>query len=132
MVKYATEEAHRKGDTNFSLSLNELEAFITLQYPRGLYGKNHQISFLYNKEYEIPIFPETMPRDRFIKILKYLKFDDKHNRRAWSDKNQFAPIRDVFVKFAFMCQTKYKCNFSLTVDKQLMPAKSRPFYYIYA
>ena len=40
IVKYTTEEAHRKGDTNFSLSLNELEAFIALQYARGLYGKN--------------------------------------------------------------------------------------------
>ena len=110
------------------LSPNELEAFIALQYARGLYRKNHPVSFLYNKEYGIPIFPETMPRDRFIKILKYLRFDDKPNRRTGSDRNQFAPIRDVLVKFASMFQTKYKCNFSLTVDEQLMPVKSRcPF-----
>ena len=40
------------------------------------------IFFLYNNEYGIPIFPETMSRDRFIKILKYLRFDDKPNRRT--------------------------------------------------
>ena len=55
-----------------------------------------------------------MPEDRYIKILKYLRFDDKPNRRTGSDRDQFAPIRDVFVKFASMCQTKYKCNFALT------------------
>ena len=30
IVKYTTEEAHRRGDTNFSLSLSDLEAFIVL------------------------------------------------------------------------------------------------------
>ena len=87
--------------------------------------KNHLISFIYNKEHGIPIFPETMPRDKFIKILKYLRFNYKPNRRIESYRDQFAPIRDVFVKFASMCQTKYKCNFSLTVDQQLIPVKSR-------
>ena len=124
IVKYTTEEAHRKSDTNFSLGLYELEAFIALQYARSLYGKKHPISFLYNKEYAISIFPETMLRDRFIKILKYLRFDDKFNRKTRSDMDQFAPIRDVFVKFASMCQKKYKYNFSLIVNEQLMPVKS--------
>ena len=38
--------------------------------------------------------------------------------------DKFAPIRDVFNTFTFMCQYKYTCNFSLMVDKQLMPLKS--------
>ena len=129
IVKYTTEEAHQRGDTNFSLSLSDLEAFIALQYARGLYGKNHPVSFLYNKEYGIPIFSKTMPRDRFLNILKYLRVDDKPNRkRSGPDANKFAPIREVFETFSSMCRTKYNCNFSLTIDEQLMPVKSRcPF-----
>ena len=46
IVKYATEEAHRSGDINFSLTLSELEAFIALQYSRSLYGNNHPVWFL--------------------------------------------------------------------------------------
>ena len=46
IVKYTSEKAHRRGDTNFSLSLSDLEAFIALQYARRLYGKNHPVSFL--------------------------------------------------------------------------------------
>ena len=70
-----------------------------------------------------------MPRDRFLNILKYLRFDDKPNRkRSGPDADKFAPIREVFETFSSMCRTKYNCNFSLTIDEQLMPVKSRcPF-----
>ena len=46
MVTFTTAEAVRRGDIEFSLSLDGLETFIALQYPRGLYGKNHPVSFL--------------------------------------------------------------------------------------
>ena len=99
-VKYTTEEAHRRGDTNFSLSLSDLEAFIALQYARGLYGKNHPVSFLYNKEYGIPILSKTMLRDRFLNILNYLRFDDKPNRkRSGPDADKFAPILKYLKRF---------------------------------
>ena len=39
IVKYTTEKAHRREDTNFSLTLSELEVFIALQYSRGLHRK---------------------------------------------------------------------------------------------
>ena len=37
IAKFTTEEAVRRGDIDFSLSLDELESFIALQYARGLY-----------------------------------------------------------------------------------------------
>ena len=59
-----------------------------------------------------------MSRDCFLKILKYLKFDDKPNRvRSGPDADKFAPIRQVFELFANQCQKKYTCKFSLAVDK---------------
>ena len=67
-----------------------------------------------------------MSRDYFLKILKYLRFDDKPNRvRSGPGADKFAPIRQVFENFANQCQKKYTCKFSLTVDEQLMPLKSR-------
>ena len=74
IVKYTTEEAHRRRDTNFSLSLSDLEAFIALQYARGLYGKNHPVSFLYNKEYGIPILDHIniMPPGAYYLVDKFL------------------------------------------------------------
>ena len=67
-----------------------------------------------------------MIRDYFLKILKYLRFDDQPNRvRSGPHADKFAPIRQVFEHFANQCQKKYTCKFSLTVDEQLMLLKSR-------
>ena len=76
-MKYTTKEARGRGDTNFSLTLSKLEAFIALQYGKGLYGKNYPARFLYNNEDGISVFSKAMPRDPFLKILKYLRLDDK-------------------------------------------------------
>ena len=65
-----------------------------------------------------------MSRDYFLKILKYLRFDDKPNRvRSGPGADKFAPIRQVFQNFANEYQKKYTCKFLLTVDEQLMPLK---------
>ena len=65
-----------------------------------------------------------MPPNNFTKILNHSRFYNKPNRiRSGSTADKFAPIRDVFSSFTSMCQSKYTCNFSLTVDEQLMPFK---------
>ena len=93
---------------------------------RGIYGKDHPVAFLWSKRYGIPIFYENMSRDYFLKILKYLRFDDKPNRvRSGPGADKFAPIRQVFQNFANECQKKYTRKFLLTVDEQLMPLKLR-------
>ena len=60
ITKFTTDEAVRCRDVDFSLTLDELESFIALQYARGAYGKNHPVAFLWSKNYGIPIFGETM------------------------------------------------------------------------
>lgn len=126
IVKYTNDEATRKGEENFSLTLSELEAFIALQYARGLYGKNHPVAFLWNSDHGINIFGKTMARDRFLKILRYIRFDDKPRRlRNGPSIDKFLPIREVFEKFASNCQSKFTCSYSLTIDEQLLPMKSR-------
>ena len=42
---HANREA-RKIDPKFSLTMEQLEAFIALQYIRGIYGKHHSVHFL--------------------------------------------------------------------------------------
>ena len=126
IIKFTTDEAVRCGNVDFSLTLDKLESFIALQYARGVYGKNHPVAFLRSKNYGIPIFGETMPQNKFSKTMKYLRFHDKPNRiRKGSGADKFAPIRDVFTTFISICKSKYICNFSLTVDKQLIPLKCR-------
>ena len=80
IVKYTNEEKQRRDATSFLLDLRKLEAFIGLQYARGIYGKCHPVAFLWSKSYGIPIFYETMGRNLFLEILKFMLFGDKQNR----------------------------------------------------
>ena len=96
IVKYTKKQAERVGDDKFELTIQELETFIGLQYARGVYGKNHPIEFLWNIEFGIPLFRNSMPRDRFKTILKHLRFDDRTKRSERNQQNdKFAPIRDL-------------------------------------
>ena len=108
------------------MNLANLETFIGLQYARRIYGKGHAVAFLWSKRYGIPTFYENVSRDYFLKIFKYLRFDDKPNRiRSGPGADKFALIRQIFQHFANQCQKKYTCKFLLTVDEQVMPLKSR-------
>ena len=126
ICRYTNKEAQRRGDKQFTVSPAELETFIGLQYARGSMVKIIPYLSCGAKRYGIPIFYENMSRDYFLKILKYLRFDDKPNRvRSGPGIDMFAPIRKGFQNFTNQCQKKYTRTFSLTVDEQLMPLKSR-------
>lgn len=126
VVKHTVDYARSCGDHNFVLSVNDAESFIAIQYCRGLYGKSHPAHFLWNKEHGIPLFSKIMSRDRYLEILKYLRFDNKSARvRVGPSADKFAPIRELFDLFVNNCETKYTPSFSLTVDEQLLPLKSR-------
>ena len=118
ICRYTNKEAQRRGNEQFTVSLAELETFIGLQYAREIYGKDHSLVFLWRKRYSIPIFYENMSRDYFLKILKYLRFDDKPNRvRSGPSADKFAPIRQAFENFTNQCQKKYTRKFSKTVNE---------------
>ena len=126
ICRCTNKEAQRRGDNHFTVSLANLETFIGLQYASGVYARGHPVAFLWSKRYGIPIFYDNMSGDYFLTIFKYLRFDEKPNRiRSGPRADKFAPIRQVFEHFANQCQKKYTCKFSLTVDEQLMPLKSR-------
>ena len=50
ICRYTNEEAQRRDDKQFTVSLAELETFIELQYARGIYGKDHPVSFLWSEK----------------------------------------------------------------------------------
>ena len=107
----------RKQNSQWGVSSDLLEAFIALQYARGIYGKGHSLDFLWNEMYGPKIFRETMPRNTFKSILRFLRFDDK-STRGRLDTDKFTHIREIFKKFLNNCATKYTPTFSLTIDEQ--------------
>jgi len=84
LIKTCTEKEARTvlKDDSWCL-LQELDAFLAILYARTL-----RISDLWNKTWGQQFFPNTMGRDQFKEILRFLRFDDKQTRstRITTDK----------------------------------------------
>ena len=63
-------------DQKRTLSFDKLEAFIALEFARGIYGKAHSPDFLWNKLYGPDIFKSTMSRSDYSEMKKYLQFNN--------------------------------------------------------
>ena len=127
-VQQCTEaEAHRvKKSDEMKLPLSELKAFISLLYVRGaLCGKNLPILEFWDKNWGVPFFPETMGRNRFCEIMRFLRFDLRSTRLSRLQTNKFALISAVWDKFVENCIVCYKPGENITVDEQLFPTTAR-------
>ena len=119
IVSYTNDEAQRQGHQSFNLTCNEFRSFLGLLLIRGvLKGKNEPIHMFWNKSYGRPIFHETMPRNRFQLILRFVRFDDKTTRNARRENDKYAPLRALWET---VTNNFTKCFFpkgSVTVDEQ--------------
>ncbi|KAL2729693.1 piggyBac transposable element-derived protein 4-like [Vespula squamosa] len=91
-------------------------------------ARNLSISHLWNSKWGLPCFCQTMGRNAFIEILKFLRFDEKTQRSKRLKTDKFALISHVWNRFIENRQNNYKPDMNLTVDEQLFPTT----YTIYA
>lgn len=81
-IKQCTEEeAHRKFRNNeWFMSLYELDAFIALLHAKWTNeSKNIEIETSWNNLFLIHVYLETISRNRFREIMKYVRFHMKSN-----------------------------------------------------
>ena len=71
------EEARRVLKTeNWPVSLHELHAFLAIVYACGAHKTSKiKVHESWNKLWGIPIISETMARNRFVEIVKFLRLD---------------------------------------------------------
>ena len=91
-------EAHREtGSDGFTVTIEELEAFISIMYIRGVMGKNDMpLSQLWNKKWSVAFCMQVMSRDRFKEILRFLRFDKKSTRSQRLQTDTFALFSTVW------------------------------------
>ena len=131
-IRKCTEaEARRQlgDDSRWSLSLNELEAYIGLLYARGVSGaKNIPVLDLWSKDWGLAICKSTMSRNRFLEIARFIRFDVKSTRSARLQTDKFALFSYVWNRFIENCQAAYIPGAFITIDEQLFPSNTRcPF-----
>ena len=69
-----------------------------------------------------------MPRDRFIEILSFIRFDKRSERSERLQTDKFALISETWNRFVSNSQACYKPQQNITVDEQLFPTKARCRY----
>lgn len=120
-----TIEKGEQSDENFSLILDELEAFIGLLYLRGvLFLNKADVHDLFSSEYGVSFFNETMSRNKFVSIMKHLRFDKKSTRCNRVSQDPFTHIRELYDDFVENSKYVYQPHPYLTVDEQLLPSKN--------
>ena len=78
--------------------------------------------------YGPPLFRETMSRSDFVEIKRFIRFDNKDCRSQRLVTDKFIHIREPMEALVSNCIKNYRPDWSLTVDEQLFPMKSRcPF-----
>ena len=119
-------EAHQQLQNNlWSLSVEELEAFIAIVYARGAYGaKNLSISSLWSTSWGPPFFRETKARNRFVEIMKYLGFDKKDTRRQCLETDKFALASEPWNKLINNSILCYKPGENIAIDELFFSNKS--------
>lgn len=130
IIKCTKTEAHRVLESDdWSFSREELFAYISILYARGVSGaRNLELHSLWSTSWGFNFCKETMSRDRFCEISRFLRFDIKSTRPTRIKQNKFALISEVWNRFIENCISCYKPGQNITIDEQLFPSKTRcPF-----
>ena len=121
------EEARRVLQTdNWCVSLHELNAFLAIIYARGAQKAiKIKIHELWNRLWEIPIISKTMARNKFIEMIRFLRFDYKQTRSHRLATDKLALISTIRNTFVENYLKHYRPGTNITVDEQLFSTKTR-------
>ena len=72
-----------------------------------------------------PAFRETLSRNRFLEIMRYLRFDIRSARAKGLGTNKFAFASETWYKLNGNCYLSYKPAEEIAVDGQCFPCKSK-------
>ena len=123
-----TEAQSQLGTSNWAISVEELYAVIGIMYARGTVAKGQELDQLWSKQWGSAYFKNTMSRNRFREILKFIRFDMKSTRPVKLKTDKFAFISHVWNKFIKNCNNCYKPNDNISIGEQLFQTKTRcPF-----
>ena len=126
ILKYTQAEADRNNAYMFNATMDQLKAFVGLVYLRGIAGgKSQKLEDFWSAEMGNPVFKETMSRQNFRDIMRYLRFDDKSTRAACLLEDKFAMISETFDRFVKNSTASYTPGENITVGEQLFPTKAR-------
>ncbi|KAM4751486.1 activating transcription factor 7-interacting protein 1 isoform 2-T4 [Anableps anableps] len=122
--KCTVAEAHKHQSTrSWDMTVVELKAFIGLLYIRGAKGAKYMdLDSLWSEKWGYQFFKETMSRNRFKEIMRFLSFEQSKNRRAQLLNDRISTTWNTFVENCIAC---YNPGADITIEEQLFPTKAK-------
>jgi hypothetical protein len=120
------EYERKTGSSDWNLSREELLAFIGLLFIRGATAASKlELESLWSNTWGLPIFKDTMSRNKFRKIMAFLRFDEKSTRSERIGNDKFCMISEIWDRVISNGRCYFSPSPQLTVDEQLLPSKTR-------
>lgn len=119
---YKTRSALVK-DTN----IDEMSALVGILYMLGYMNSSHQsVEDLWTTDGTAPpFFRLVMSYQRFLILLRALRFNDSSTRVERKAVDKFAPIRELFEDFVRRCMDSYSVGECVTIDEMLENFRGR-------
>lgn len=127
IVKYTNLQGTNTVGTKWKMTDTlEIRAFIGLLIDAGLrrQGGTFHEEF-WDPLFGSPIYRACMSKNRFVAILRHLRFDDKTTRSSRRAQDKLAPIRDIWNDINKNLRKHYLPGNNLTIDEQLVPFRGR-------
>ena len=94
IVNSTNAEAERSNDS-FRLNFEILYLFIGVLLCRGVFCKSVAVRDLWSKLYGLPIIAELMSKQKFCKIMRFMRFEDRKTRQTRRSSDKFCLIRKI-------------------------------------
>jgi hypothetical protein len=120
---FTNEEADLKC-VDFKICHTDILLFIGILLSRGVFCQKMSIKSMWDSLYGINIVRFLMGRDKCLKIMRFLRFDDKSIRRMGTVSDKLVMIRALWERFIDNSRVCYTPDMNLTVDEQLLQCKS--------
>lgn len=106
---------------------SEIFALLGLLYMAGVKKSQHlNVKELWNTDGSAPeCFRATMSKERFLLLLRALRFDDINTRNERKVSDNLAPIREVFEDFNSKCTNNFQVGEYMTIDEMLESFRGR-------
>nr|XP_040583521.1 uncharacterized protein LOC121132194 [Lepeophtheirus salmonis] len=112
----------------WTTSKREILRLIAIMYVRGILSKGQPTEVIWSRKLGINLFRNTIPRDRYEELLRYIRLDILSTRSQRLKNDNFALISMVWDRFVENCKSSYRPGENITIDEQLFPTKARyPF-----
>ena len=84
-----------------------------------------EVHKLWNRLWRIPIISQTIARNRFMEIMRFLRFDYKQSRSHRLGTDKMGVISTIWHTIVGNCLRHYRPGTDITANEQLFPTKAR-------